>query len=146
MIKQSSTRTNQGGSILIFTIVAVVLALALVGSVLYIRHKGEVAQTQAPIMGPIAAPPAETPTDGTEGRKSQEGAKDGSSPSENRPESNDVSQNSPAANGSSNNSPDVASELPQTGPADAMSGALVVALVTMVSVGYIRSRHLSWQL
>lgn len=134
MIKQASTRTNQGGSILIFTIVAVILALALVGAVLFIRNKGEIAQTQVPIMGPVA-PPREAPSEErAEGDTREEGT-------------NTAPQNSPAAdNETSNDAPSSTSELPQTGPADIVGGTLVVALVTMTLVGYIRSRHLSWQL
>jgi flagellar basal body-associated protein FliL len=130
---QSSTRTNQGGSILIFTIVAVVLALALVGAVLFVRNKGEVAQTQVPIMGPVT-PPGEAPDENTEGNTREEGT-------------DTAPQNSPAANNeTSSDAPSSAPELPKTGLADIAGGTLVVALVTMTLVGYIRSRHLSWQL
>lgn len=133
MIKQASTRTNQGGSILIFTIVAVVLALALVGAILFIRNKGEIAQTQVPIMGPVT-PPGEAPSENTEGDTREEGT-------------DTAPQNSPAAdNETPSNAPSSTSELPKTGPADIVGGTLVVALVTMTFVGYIRSRHLSWQL
>lgn len=132
---QSSTRTNQGGSILIFTIVAVVLALALVGSVLFIRHKGEVAQTKVPIFGPVTAP-VEVPNN--------EG---GNAPSqgEDKPAPTTSPQNSPAPTQSAP-APSPANELPKTGLADVAGSMLIVALVTMVAVGYVRSRHLSWQL
>jgi cobalamin biosynthesis Mg chelatase CobN len=133
VIKQASTRTNQGGSILIFTVVAVLLALALVGAVLFVRNKGEVAQTQMPIMGPVT-PPGEAPSESTEGDKREEGT-------------NTTPQNSPATDSeASNNAPSSTSELPKTGPADVVGGTLVVALVAMTLTGYIRSRHLSWQL
>ncbi|MNH50477.1 hypothetical protein D3C73_20910 [compost metagenome] len=139
MIKQASTRTNQGGSILIFTIVAVLLALALVGAVLFIRNKGEVAQTQVPIMGPIAPPEAAPGKNGD--NKSEEGAKSTPPRSDAKPEP----ETSPPNNGSSNNTSS-ASELPKTGPADALAGMLVLGLVTMTLVSYMRSRRLSWQL
>lgn len=134
MIKQASTRTNQGGSILIFTIVAVILALALVGAVLFIRNKGEIAQTQVPIMGPVT-PPREAPSEeSTEGDAREE-------------DTNTAPQDSPAAeNETSNNAPSSTSELPETGMADVLGSALVLALVTMTLAGYVRSRHLSWQL
>lgn len=133
MIKQASTRTNQGGSILIFTIVAVVLALALVGAVLFVRNKGEVAQTQVPIMGPVT-PPGEASDESADGNGTEEAT-------------DTAPGNAPATDDErSDEAPSSATELPQTGPADAVSGALVIAFVTMTLVGYIRSRHLSWQL
>ncbi len=140
MIKQASTRTNQGGSILIFTVVAVVLALALVGAVLFIRNKGEVAQTQVPIMGPVAPPEATPDKNGND--ESKEGADSAPSQTGTKPES----ENSSPRDESSNNAPSTASELPKTGLADIASGTLIVALVTMALVSYVRSRHLSWQL
>lgn len=146
MIKQASTRTNQGGSILIFTIVAVILAAALVGSVLFIRHKGEVAQTRVPIMGPVT-PPTETSKDGATGdKKGEEGANNTPSQAENKNAANPTPQGSSATNDSSVGAPSSATELPKTGPADVAGSMLVVGLVTMVLVSYVRSRHLSWQL
>jgi uncharacterized protein HemX len=133
VIKQASTRTNQGGSILIFTIVAVVLALALVGAVLFVRNKGEVAQTQVPIMGPVT-PPGEVSDESAGGNESEEAT-------------DTAPRNTPVTDSeSSNDAPSSATELPKTGPADVIGSALVIALVTMTLVSYMRSRHLSWRL
>lgn len=134
MIKQGSKRTNQGGSILTFIIVAAVLGLALVGSVMFIRHKGEVAQSQTPIFGPVTAPTTENDKNTDTGSSSQSGEK---------PASSEAGRDTGTTSESQAGAP--AGELPKTGPANTLSAALIVGLVAMVAVSYARSRHLSWQ-
>ncbi|MFZ2836055.1 MAG: hypothetical protein WAZ21_01950 [Candidatus Saccharimonadales bacterium] len=138
---QSSTRTNQGGSILIFTIVAVVLALALVGSVLFVRNKGEIAQTQVPIFGPVTAP-TEAPDD----RNGTTNNGTTPAPADNNATEGSDKRGSPAPTSNNNKTTAPAAELPKTGPADTAISVVVIALVTMTAVSYVRSRHLSWQL
>lgn len=138
MIKQASKRTNQGGSILTFIIVAVVLGLALVGSVMFIRHKGEAAQSQTPILGPIAAP-----TTG-DNKSGDTNTNTGSSPQSDQKSTPSTSGHDGSASTESQTSAP-ASELPKTGPADTLGAALIMGLVAMMVVSYVRSRHLSWQ-
>lgn len=143
MIEQASKRTNQGGSILTFIIVAVILGLALIGSVMFIRHKGEAAQSQTPIFGPVTE---NKTNDDKSGDKNTDTGSSSQPGEESAPSTTNNGTDSSTGTTSESQASAPVSELPKTGPVDTLGAALIVGLVAMVVVSYVRSRHLSWQL
>lgn len=125
----SLRRANQGGSVLTFIIIAVVLAIALIGTAYFVKQKGEQvhldqATTQA---DEIAREEDSVPAD----------------------ESNDdepVASETPAPNSetpapSPTSEPNEQEVLPTTGPENDSINILAVALLTASCVAYITSRR-----
>ena len=134
----SKARTNQGGSVLIFTVVAVVMAAALAGAIYIVHQQGDQAQSDAPVFegsdvnnGTVDAPGADTETE-TPSNDDAAGdtPRDTSDPA------------APSLPGSEDGSmPETGtSELPATGPTETLLGLLVIGLLTFGVVSYRRSR------
>lgn len=143
----ATKRTNQGGSVLLFIIVATVLGLALVGTVAFVRYKGQEAQSQTPIFGtniPATDSPAPRDNGTNDQAEADKKAEEAKKQEADRQAAAEASRQSAVS--SSPQPTDDSSELPHTGPADLAAGLLILGLVTMVAVSYIRSRRLGWQL
>lgn len=114
-------RTSEGGSVLGFVVVAVVLATLLIGGV-YVAGRQDTTQS---------APPATKPQ---EPKKEEKQTPPPPAEPGNKP---DQSQAVPQAG--------VSHELPMTGPTESLGSFLILGLVSGLFVGYIRSRriHLS---
>lgn len=118
-------RTNQGGSIVTFIIVGVILAVVLVGGVSYLRQRGEqVRKDQA-----IAAADQE------------KAAKDAARQSQNANNSESKGSSTGTVDDNSSGNSNSVKNLPVTGP-EATIGALVAPfLLTFASVSYVSSRR-----
>lgn len=119
-------RTNQGGSVLSFVIVGILLAGLLVGGV-YIVNRQTVGQPVAPVE---QKPQKEMP----DGSQSPPPAKPGNNSQQPDPFSN-IPQ---AGTGTANTG---AAELPATGSRETFGSLLIIGLLGGVVVGYVRSRR-----
>lgn len=143
----ATKRTNQTGSVLLFIIVATVLGLALVGTVAFVRYKGQEAQSQTPIFGtntPATDSPAPRDNGANDQSEADKKAEDTKKQEADRQAATEANRR--LAESSSPQSKDDSSALPHTGPTDLVASFLIISLVTMVAVSYIRSRRLGWQL
>lgn len=124
-------RTHQGGAILTFIIVGVVLALAAAGLIYGVQQRGEQARRDAAIavadrQSDAEQPPAAEPAPQNE--PSQDGA-----PAEPSPQ-----PATPAPAPTAAPSPD---QLPTTGPQDEATILFVVVMLTTSITAYITSRR-----
>ena len=151
-------RTNQGGSILSFVIIGVVLTSLLVGGV-YIVHQR--ADARVAVTQPTPADKTTTPatpgdnapvaTPGTNQTTTEPTSPDATSsptptptPSDQTPTpttlpsgSTDTSSSTPP---SSTSTP--ATALPHTGPAETLGSIIIMGVMTVAVVSYVRSRRL----
>ena len=118
-------RTNQGGSVLRFIIIGVVLAAFLIGGVYVVRQQAGSAQPQAPANQPQANQPPEKP---------EERQATNPPPATNTPASNE-NQPIPSAGVPTSN------VLPQTGPVEAFGVFIALGLLIGVGLSYLRSRR-----
>lgn len=156
------SRTNQGGSILTFVIVGVVLAAMVVGGVYLLRQRGEQARTPQPVIGQA---------DNKDKQQSQPSAQSNSDKDKKPESSTNTSQTKPeekpASEGTGSNTqvptagqatqpatsdtatkPNVATgspidhsgTLPQTGPFDTALQLLAAGTLTAFVIAYIRSK------
>ena len=117
-------RTNQGGSILGFAIIAGVMALLLVAGVYVVRHQLASQSQGAPV-------PEEQIDDGSSDAST---GTDTSRPVQDAPVA-DTKQ--PEQTASPDHSPE---DLPQTGPADIILSTIAVGAIVGAIVAYMRSR------
>ena len=119
-------RTNQGGSVLSFVIIGVVLAGLLVGGIYLVNR-----QLTQPV-APTAQKPAEKPkpAPGQNTPPAESGADKPAAPSSSAPQSNPATPN----NGNL--------QLPATGSQETIGTLLVVGLLAGITAGYVQSRRL----
>ncbi len=118
-------RTEQGGSVLGFVIVSVVLAALLVGGVFMINRRDTPVPAPETTQPPAEEKPAETPAP----------------PKENQPQPTPPSGQSTPTQLPSNGP---VHEIPQTGPAETIMTALAIAFMSGAIVAFVRSkRHLA---
>jgi cytoskeletal protein RodZ len=123
-------RTNQGGSVLGFVVVAVIMAGLLVGGVLLVRQLTAVPQeTLQP-----------TPT------REDQSKKDDKSSDDKKTDKPTGSTQPPVSNEHDTSSPQPASELPRTGPASLVGSTVALAILSAVVVSYARSRRVELSL
>ncbi len=111
-------RVNEGGSILGFIVVAVLLAGALIGGVYFINRQQD--QTR-----PTAAQPQERPAENKEEEKKSEQT----NPSGQSTNPQTTPQAGPTR------------ELPATGPGEVVVSLLMLGSITAVFASYLRSRR-----
>jgi LPXTG-motif cell wall-anchored protein len=120
-------QTNQGGSVLGFVVVAVIMAGLLIGGVYAVRQL-----TAVPEQGLEPSKTAENKPSGDQ--KKQETPK-----TDNKTDKSDSESTPPASTDSSGQQ---ATELPQTGPGGSLLGTTVMlAVLSGVAVSYVRSRR-----
>jgi LPXTG-motif cell wall-anchored protein len=131
---ESTQRTNQGGSIVVYIIVGVVLAALAVGAIYTARQRGEQARggTRPVVTAPITAPESK-PQAGSNGNS-------GTSPNPAPKTTDRTVPNAPSSPAATPSIP--SSGLPHTGPADTAAMLLASAALTGVTVAYLRSRRL----
>ncbi|MEO7904902.1 MAG: hypothetical protein ABIR91_03865 [Candidatus Saccharimonadales bacterium] len=152
-------RTNQGGSILSFIIVGVVVAALLVGGVYFVRnYQAMTAEIAAgPVMPGNDSADAPKPVD--EGSKPAPSTDKEDTPTTSKPSAdtttppasttekpdNTAGPSSPSATETTPTTDESASKdrnvaaLPQTGPVDTIAAMLSVGLFVVASLAYIRS-------
>lgn len=121
-------RTNQGGSVLSFIIIGVVLVGLLVGG-------AYVVQQQATPETPPATPTPQQPENENEQPPASE-RQDKPTPQEqkdNGQESDEAAEGTPPAGN--------AGELPATGPAELLTTLFALGLLSMTAISYTRSRR-----
>jgi NhaP-type Na+/H+ or K+/H+ antiporter len=114
-MSKRQTRTSEGGSVISFIVIGVVLAAIVVGGIYVVQKRGENA--------PVATSPSPSPTASTEQAPPA------------------VSSPSPTpGTGKSPSSPSTkGGTLPSTGPSDDLMGAVGFAILLGVIIAYLRS-------
>lgn len=138
-------RTNQGGSILNFIIVGVVLAVLLIGGAYYVRQK---TQTSADTAS-APAPSADQKTNSSQNSsKKQPAPSQSSDASKDKTTNGDDKKTAPAqtsapAQAPASSTPPAATsnQLPQTGPGQTLSSIVALGLLGYMTVAYLRSRR-----
>jgi len=138
-------RTSQGGSILSFIIVAVVLAGLLVGGAYVIHRQASPSSESQPAPAPVAVPSEPDPS------SSSDTSSDASTkPVEQSNEPNSDTSQQPASPSepsddetamSDQSGSDTSASLPHTGPRASVISAVVVAVITYATVAYGQSRR-----
>jgi cytoskeletal protein RodZ len=129
-------RVNQGGSVLVFVVVAVIMAGLLVGGVYVVRQ--------------LTAQPTETlrPSQTAE-EKPDTTQKEDQKPSENKDadkQANKPEAEEPAASENVAPPSGPADELPKTGPGSVLGSAFMLAILSAAAVSYARSRRVELSL
>lgn len=128
-------RTKEGGSILGFAVVGVILAVLLVGGVAAVRQNYINGQKATPASQKVAQSDknkqaAQAPVESTaEQKPANEGAVSTESTS---PTPAPVAREK---------EPVTATDLPHTGPMETLSAILAIGMLTASAVAYVRSRH-----
>ncbi len=124
----SQARTNQGGSVVSFVVVGIVLVALVIGGVYMLQHRGgdtpEVAKTNSPVPAPSASS-SSSPVPSTS--KSPAPSKS----------VQPVPSSSPKPAPSTVPVPE---NMPATGPSDILPSGIVVAILLGVTVSYAQSR------
>lgn len=124
-------RTNEGGSVLSFAVVGVILAILMVGGVVAVRQQSISSRKPAPTSQKVAQ---------TDKNKT---------PAPTTPSSNDTSKNQgqTSPNGSTSTPPPATTtapagkELPHTGPVETITTLVALGLLTGSLVAYLQSRR-----
>jgi len=125
-------RTKEGGSVLGFVVIGIIMAALLVGGVYAIR---QLTAQPEPTAGPQE--PAPTPSEPDQSEKQN---KQNENKSEKQQSSDNKQTTQPEATKPSSGS-DQAKELPQTGPHETLLAAVMLATLSIVAVSYVRSRR-----
>ena len=124
----SQARTNQGGSVVSFVVVGIVLVALVIGGVYMLQHRGgdtpEVAKTNSPAPAPSASS-SNSPVPSTS--KSPAPSKSAQPTPSSSPKP--VPSAAPAPE-----------NMPATGPSDILPGGIAAAILLGVTVSYAQSR------
>lgn len=112
----------QGGSILTFIVVAVVVAALLIGGVFWLRQRGEIAREAAKVTVNRDVPPKQEAS-----QKSDDKKDTAKTPVTDKRESSEESKSQP-------------SQLPETGPTEAVLSIFALAVLAYAVTRYISSR------
>ena len=124
---QAQTRTNQGGSVINFLIVGVILAAVALGAIFFAQQRGKDVATEP--KPPVATSPSPSASPSSTPQLPSSSPRPSAQPS-----------SSPAATPSPAVVPQTG-VMPQTGPAkDTLLTILPIILLTMALVSYIQSR------
>lgn len=118
-------RTNQGGSVLSFVIIGIVLTGLFVGGVIIFHNQisSNNDVTSQPTASNPSSPPSSTPVPSTS---------NGSSSSQQGQNTSPVSPSESVSTGA---------ELPHTGPSEVVEAMAAILLLTASGVAYLRSRR-----
>lgn len=130
-------RTNQGGSVLSFVIIGVVLVALFVGGAFGVRYllKPQTSSTG----GGTAVTPAPSPKDNRP--RTDDSNKSQATPAVPAPQ---TSQNNPPSSNPTPATPapsNTKAQLPTTGPADTLATIIAVASLSSVTAAYVQSRR-----
>ena len=128
-------RTNQGGSVLSFVIVGVILVGLAIGGAYGVRQL--MSQPQPSDPKTVATEPDKT----EETPASKPDEKTEEAPAENKPAEATPQQTQSVAPSTSMPAPAVGA-LPQTGPIENFGALIALSLLSIASVSYVRSRRL----
>lgn len=129
-------RTDQGGSVVSFIVVAALLVLGTAG-LLYWVKQGDTPRSTAPDV-------AVSGTEDKDSREVEEGANtqgtNGNRSSDNRGADQDQTTTTDTSKDNSDTSSQPVTHLSQTGPADTVLQAVMIGVLTTASAAYIQSR------
>ena len=135
----------QGGSIISFIIVTLLIAALLIGGVVWLRQRGEMARQEASEIaaeqGEGTTPPQEEETQNETQTGSGSGSTSTSSGSETGSQEGTSGTSSTGESGSTTGTPSSPTHLPETGPAEAAMTLIVLALVSYTATRYAMSRR-----
>ncbi len=128
-------RTKQGGSVLSFIIVGIVLLAALAGGVYWYR------QVFVPHTAPEVSTKPASPSDTSDSTKNSNSSQ---SSDQSKPKPSDSSSNSTnsAPSQPATPAPQPSSQLPKTGPADTIATMLILGVLTAATAAYGQSRRI----
>jgi cytoskeletal protein RodZ len=124
-------RTNQGGSVLSFIVVGVVLVALFVGGAYTVHRLITQPEQPAPVQPDDRPPQPDKAKDNPSKDQPQKSEDKSNKSSQNRSANNNTAQQKPST------------ELPQTGPAELFGSLLALGLLTGSAVSYARSRRLA---
>jgi FtsZ-interacting cell division protein ZipA len=135
-------RTKQGGSILGFILIGVVLAALLVGGVYFVRQQTAKQTKQQPAptestssQQPSSSDTSESPAPVTEDKSTNKDVSD--------KKEKTSADNTPAETNNSQPSNQTATELPKTGSSQTIGALIMTGILSYVVVLYARSRRLN---
>lgn len=129
-------RTNEGGSVLSFAVVGVILAILMVAGVAVVRQQSISGQKPAPAPQKVVKTdknPTVTPA--------PSGSSSTPAPATQTPPKGSTSTPAPQTQPSTGGTAVPNKELPHTGPAETATTLLAVGLLTASSVAYLKSRR-----
>lgn len=134
------SRTKQGGSVLGFVVIGIVLVLLLVGGVYMVRHYWASGSDVAKVNGP------DTSQSGSNSNQKQ--SSDSANNTDNAPKPASPAQPTapatPATPAPAQPAAPAPAKLPTTGPADTLASVLVLGAITAAAAAYVQSlRHRS---
>lgn len=132
------SRTKQGGSVLGFAIIGVVMVLLLIGGVYAVRHYWAPSTEVAKVSGPSTTSSDDTANNSNQKQSSDSGNNTNTPPQTTAPAQPPVaSVPAPAAPAAP-----VPTKLPTTGPADTVLSMVVLGIMTAATAAYVQSlRH-----
>jgi cytoskeletal protein RodZ len=135
------SRTKQGGSVLGFVVIGVVLVLLLVGGVYAARHYWTPGSDVAKVNGPATSQPG----DNSNQKQSSNSANNTDNTPKPAAPAQPAAPAAPAAPAPTSPTQPAApapTKLPTTGPADTLASVLVLGAITAATAAYIQSlRH-----
>jgi cytoskeletal protein RodZ len=133
-------RTKQGGSILGFILIGVVLAALLVGGVYFVRQQTAKQVTQPT---PVEPTSSQQPSSSDSSESPAPATEDKSDNTDTSDKKEETSANNTPTENSSQPSSQTATELPKTGPSQTIGVLIVVGILSYAVVLYARSRRLN---
>ncbi len=141
---ESRSSSNQGGSILVFVVVSLVLVGLLIGGILGVRQFGEdirFASDSGQV--PLEENATDEPTPDGDGSSVESESEDEVQVGESRDDSADTSAQQ-GNDGSPEADASAPGEMPETGPAETLTSIAVLAALAFVGSSYIQSRKIHW--
>lgn len=125
-------RTNQGGSVVAFVIIGVVLASVVGGGVYLVNQRNKQTTTQQPSTSQPSTDNQESSTGSTQNQPSSQ--------AQNNPGSTSGAQNPPTTGVTQTPQTATTSQLPATGPADTLVSLIAITSLTATATAYVRSK------
>lgn len=139
---QGQSRTKQGGSVINFLIVGVVLAALVLGAIYVVQHRGKTDGT-APSAPSVAVNSGNSTSSGSPSAQPSQSTVPSSSP---KPSTTPQPSTAPQSSSAPTPAPS-ANNLPATGPADDLViSSLPVAAIVALAAAYMQSRRARQQL
>ncbi len=123
------TRTKEGGSVVSFAVIGIVLIAVVVGGIYIVQKRGE----NTKVAGPVSSSPAASPSG-----KPSTGVPTPPPPSTKPP---GVTTTPPPVSTTPHVTSSPNQSIPQTGPEDYMPGGAVFAVLVGMTVAYVNSKR-----
>lgn len=132
------SRTKQGGSVLGFVVIGIVMVLLLIGGVYAVRHYWAPANDRTAVNGPVSS---QTGDNSNQNKSQNSDNKTGNVPQPSAP-AQPAPPSTPTPSAPAAPVAPSPSKLPVTGPADTLFATLVLGAIAAAATGYVQSlRH-----